>query len=39
MRDYPAVQGCVMFFAFIFVIINLIADLLYVLIDPRIKYE
>ncbi len=39
MRDYPAVQGCVMFFAFIFVIINLIADILYVLIDPRIKYE
>ncbi|MBA7579366.1 Dipeptide transport system permease protein DppB [subsurface metagenome] len=39
MRDYPVVQGCVMFFAFIFVIVNLIADLLYVLIDPRIKYE
>jgi len=39
MRDYPAVQGCVMFFAFIFVIVNLIADVLYVLIDPRIKYE
>ncbi|MBA7644627.1 Dipeptide transport system permease protein DppB [subsurface metagenome] len=39
MRDYPAVQGCVMFFAFIFVIVNLVADVLYVLIDPRIKYE
>lgn len=39
MRDYPAVQGCVMFFALIFVIINLIADILYVLIDPRIKYK
>ncbi len=39
MRDYPAVQGCVMFFAFIFVFVNLIADILYVLIDPRIKYE
>ncbi len=39
MRDYPVVQGCVMFFAFIFVIVNLIADILYVLIDPRIKYE
>ncbi len=38
-RDYPVVQGCVMFFAFIFVIVNLIADVLYVLIDPRIKYE
>ncbi|MCK5766926.1 MAG: ABC transporter permease, partial [Candidatus Atribacteria bacterium] len=37
MRDYPAVQGCIMFFAFMFVIVNLITDLLYVYIDPRIK--
>jgi peptide/nickel transport system permease protein len=39
MRDYPAVQGCVLFFAFTFVLVNLVTDLLYVLIDPRIKYE
>lgn len=39
MRDYPAVQGCVLFFAFMFVIVNLITDLLYTYIDPRIKYE
>ncbi|MDD3031954.1 MAG: ABC transporter permease [Atribacterota bacterium] len=39
MRDYPAVQGCVLFFAFIFVIVNLITDLIYVYIDPRIKYQ
>jgi peptide/nickel transport system permease protein len=39
MRDYPAVQGCVLFFAFMFVIVNLITDILYVLIDPRIKYK
>jgi len=39
MRDYPVVQGCVMFFALIFVIVNLIADVLYVYIDPRIKYK
>jgi peptide/nickel transport system permease protein len=39
MRDYPAVQGCVLFFAFMFVIVNLITDLLYAYIDPRIKYE
>lgn len=38
MRDYPAVQGCVLFFALLFVIVNLITDLLYVYIDPRIKY-
>jgi len=39
MRDYPVVQGCVMFFALIFVFVNLIADILYVYIDPRIKYR
>ena len=38
MRDYPVVQGCVMFFASLFVIVNLITDILYVFIDPRIKY-
>jgi peptide/nickel transport system permease protein len=39
MRDYPAVQGCVLFFAFLFVVVNLITDVLYVFIDPRIKYK
>ena len=39
MRDYPAVQGCVLFFAFFFVIVNLITDILYVYIDPRIHYK
>ncbi len=39
MRDYPVVQGCVMFFALIFVVVNLVADVLYVYIDPRIKYK
>jgi peptide/nickel transport system permease protein len=39
MRDYPAVQGCVLFFAFMFVVVNLITDVLYAYIDPRIKYD
>ncbi|UCG94208.1 MAG: ABC transporter permease, partial [Candidatus Aerophobus sp.] len=39
MRDYPAVQGSVMFFAFVFVIVNLITDIIYVYIDPRIHYK
>jgi peptide/nickel transport system permease protein len=39
MRDYPAVQGCVLFFAFMFVVVNLITDILYAFIDPRIKYD
>ncbi|WP_282938406.1 nickel ABC transporter permease [Paenibacillus sp. RC67] len=38
-RDYPAIQGSVLFVAAIFVIVNLIVDLSYGLIDPRVKYE
>ena len=37
-RDYPAVQGCIVFFALIFVIVNLITDIIYTYIDPRIHY-
>jgi len=39
MRDYPAVQGSVMFFALVFVVVNLITDIIYVYIDPRIHYK
>jgi ABC-type dipeptide/oligopeptide/nickel transport system permease component len=38
-RDYPIIQGGVLFVAFIFVIVNLLVDLSYGLIDPRIQYE
>jgi peptide/nickel transport system permease protein len=38
-RDYPMVQGGVLVVACAFVIVNLITDLLYALIDPRIKYS
>lgn len=38
-RDYPVVQGCVLFIAFVYVIVNLITDLLYAYIDPRISYD
>jgi len=37
-RDFPAVQGCVLTYAVIFVFINLVIDILYMYIDPRIKY-
>jgi peptide/nickel transport system permease protein len=37
-RDYPVVQGGVLFVAVAFLLINLIVDLLYVYIDPRIRY-
>jgi ABC-type dipeptide/oligopeptide/nickel transport systems, permease components len=38
-RDYPAVQGCLLVFAFVFVVVNLATDLIYAYIDPRIHYE
>lgn len=37
-RDYPIIQGGVLFVAFVFVVINLLVDLSYALIDPRIQY-
>lgn len=36
-RDYPVVQGCVLFFAFIFVLVNLLVDMSYFVLDPRIR--
>jgi peptide/nickel transport system permease protein len=38
-RDYPVVQGCVLFIAFVYVMINLFVDVLYTYVDPRIQYE
>ncbi|MBR6595860.1 MAG: ABC transporter permease [Oscillospiraceae bacterium] len=38
-RDYPVVQGCVLVIAFIYVMVNLITDILYAYIDPRISYD
>jgi peptide/nickel transport system permease protein len=38
-RDFPLVQGCVLVIALSFVVINLVVDLLYAWIDPRIRYE
>lgn len=37
-RDYPVIQSGILVIAFIFVIINLLVDLIYSYIDPRIKY-
>lgn len=37
-RDFPLVQGCIIVIALIFVFANLITDLLYVYLDPRISY-
>jgi len=37
-RDYPLIQGIVLFMAMIFVVVNLLVDIIYVYLDPRIKY-
>lgn len=38
-RDYPVIQSGILVVAFFFVMINLIVDILYSFIDPRIKYD
>jgi peptide/nickel transport system permease protein len=38
-RDFPVVQAVVFLFAVIFVVVNLLVDLLYALLDPRIGYK
>lgn len=38
-RDYPLVQGCILFIATTYVIVNLLVDLAYGWLDPRIRYE
>jgi peptide/nickel transport system permease protein len=37
-RDYPLVEGCVLTFALTYVLVNMLTDLLYGLIDPRIRF-
>jgi ABC-type dipeptide/oligopeptide/nickel transport system permease component len=38
-RDYPLVQGCILFIALTYVTVNLLVDLAYGWLDPRIRYE
>jgi peptide/nickel transport system permease protein len=38
-RDYPVIQGCLLFVAFVYVIVNLVVDLLYPIFDPRVAAE
>lgn len=37
-RDYPVIQGVVLLFSFVYVLVNLAIDLLYTVFDPRIRY-
>jgi peptide/nickel transport system permease protein len=38
-RDYPVVQGCLLFIAIMYVLVNLLVDLLYPVFDPRVAAE
>ena len=38
-RDYPAIQGLLMIFAMQYVLINLVVDMLYGVINPKIRYD
>ena len=37
-RDYPVIQGVVLLFSFVYVLVNLMIDLIYTVLDPRIRY-
>jgi peptide/nickel transport system permease protein len=37
-RDFPTIQGVILFFSFAYVLINLLVDLSYLFFDPRIRY-
>jgi peptide/nickel transport system permease protein len=37
-RDFPVIQGAVMVIAAIYVLANLLVDVLYIYIDPRVRY-
>lgn len=36
-RDYPVLQGCLLFIAIVYVMVNLVVDLLYMVFDPRVR--
>ncbi len=38
-RDLPVTQGALLFFAFLFILVNLVVDVLYAYADPRLRYE
>jgi peptide/nickel transport system permease protein len=37
-RDYPVLQGGILFLALVFVLINLVVDIVYAFLNPRIRY-
>ena len=39
LRDYTTIQGAVLFFAAVIVVVNLLIDMSYAWLDPRIRYR
>ena len=38
-RDYPLIQGTILIFGLLYIMVNLVVDLIYALVDPRIRYD
>jgi peptide/nickel transport system permease protein/oligopeptide transport system permease protein len=38
-RDYPVIQGTILIFGLLYIMVNLIVDIIYALVDPRIRYD
>jgi ABC-type dipeptide/oligopeptide/nickel transport system permease component len=38
-RDYPLLQGCILVIAFSYVLVNLLTDVVYALVDPRVRFQ
>lgn len=38
-RDYPVIQGTILIFGLLYILVNLVVDLIYAFVDPRIRYD
>jgi len=38
-RDYPLLQGCILLIAVSYVVVNLLTDMVYALVDPRVRLQ
>ena len=38
-RDYPVIQGAILIFGLLYILVNLVVDVLYAYVDPRIRYD
>jgi ABC-type dipeptide/oligopeptide/nickel transport system permease component len=38
-RDYPMIQGVILIFGLLYILVNLVVDLIYAYVDPRIRYD